>query len=127
MIFLLDFGLGNFYINPATGKHISERKKTTFVGTVGFSSLNSHLLKEQSRRDDLEGLAYIMIYLMTGKLPWHGFPPHKDRVYRYNQIVKKKFETKPEDLITSDMPGKFHFLSFALPCLADFNFVSFVC
>ena len=47
-----------------------------------------------------------MIYLMTGKLPWHGFPPHKDRHYRYNQIVKKKFETKPEDLITSDMPCK---------------------
>lgn len=106
MIYLLDFGLGNFYIDPVSGEHISERKKSHFVGTVGFSSLNSHLLKEQSRRDDLEGLAYIMIYLMTGKLPWHGFPPHKDRHYRYNQIVKKKFQTKPEDLITSDMPCK---------------------
>ena len=44
---------------------------------------------------------------MTGKLPWHGFPPHKDRHYRYNQIVRKKFETKPEELITSDMPAEF--------------------
>ena len=44
---------------------------------------------------------------MTGKLPWHGFPPQKDRHARYNQIVKKKFETKPEDLITSDMPAEF--------------------
>jgi len=76
--------LGNFYIDPKTGKHIPEIKKTHFVGTVGFSSLNSHLLKEQSRRDDLEGLAYIMIYLMAGKLPWHGFPAYKDRIYRYN-------------------------------------------
>ena len=106
MIYLLDFGLANFYIDIESGEHITERKKTHFIGTVGFSSLNSHLLKEQSRRDDLEGLAYIMIYLMTGKLPWHGFPPNKDRHFRYNQIVKKKFETRPEDLITSDMPCK---------------------
>ena len=110
MIYLLDFGLANFYIDIESGEHITESKKTHFIGTVGFSSLNSHLLKEQSRRDDLEGLAYIMIYLMTGKLPWHGFPPNKDRHFRYNQIVKKKFETRPEDLITSDMPCKRPFL-----------------
>ena len=46
MIFLLDFGLGNFYVDAESGDHIPERKKTHFVGTVGFSSLNSHLLKE---------------------------------------------------------------------------------
>ena len=48
-----------------------------------------------------------MIYLMKGKLPWHGIPPNKDKIYRYNQIVKKKFETRPEDLITGDMPSKY--------------------
>ena len=69
-LFLLDFGLGNFYIDPASGKHIAERKKTHFVGTVGFSSLNSHLLKEQSRRDDLEGAGYVLLYLLKGELPW---------------------------------------------------------
>jgi len=46
MICLLDFGLGNYFIDPETGQHIQESKKTHFVGTVGFSSLNSHLLKE---------------------------------------------------------------------------------
>ena len=46
MIYLLDFGLGNFYIDPVSGEHIPERKKSHFVGTVGFSSLNSHLLIE---------------------------------------------------------------------------------
>ena len=45
-LYLLDFGLGNFYIDPETSCHIAEQKKTHFVGTVGFSSLNSHLLKE---------------------------------------------------------------------------------
>ena len=65
------------------------------------------MLREQSRRDDLEGLAYIMIYLIVGKLPWHGIPPCKDRNQRYNQISHKKLETKPEELITSDMPTEF--------------------
>ena len=46
MIYLLDFGLANFYIDIESGEHITERKKTHFIGTVGFSSLNSHLLKE---------------------------------------------------------------------------------
>ena len=105
-MYLIDFGLGNYFRDPKTGKHIEERKKSHFLGTVGFSSINSHLLKEQSRRDDLEGLAYVLIYLQKGKLPWHGFPPCKDRVMRYNQIVKKKFETRPSDLITRDMPCK---------------------
>jgi serine/threonine protein kinase len=45
-ICLIDFGLANFYINPVTGLHIKERKKNHFLGTVGFSSLNSHSLKE---------------------------------------------------------------------------------
>ena len=49
----------------------------------------------------------MMIYLKKGKLPWHGLPPMKDRRARYDQIVKKKFETKVEDLITRDLPSKF--------------------
>ena len=88
--------------------HIKERKKNHFLGTVGFSSLNSHSLKEQSRRDDLESLAYLMIDLKAGKLPWHGLPRCENRLERYNLIVKKKFETKPEELITSDMPYEFY-------------------
>lgn len=84
--------------------HIKEKKKNHFLGTVGFSSLNSHSLKEQSRRDDMESLAYLIIYLKSGKLPWHGVPRCETRLERYNMIVKKKFETKPEELITQDMP-----------------------
>ena len=92
----------------STTKTVLKLKRNQyFIGTAGFSSLNSHLLKQQSRRDDLEGLAYLMIYLMKGKLPWHGIPPCRDRHQRYNQITKKKFETKPEDLITPDMPTEF--------------------
>jgi hypothetical protein len=52
----------------------------------------------------MESLAYLIIYLKSGKLPWHGVPRCENRLERYNMIVKKKFETKPEELITQDMP-----------------------
>jgi hypothetical protein len=50
----------------------------------------------------------VMIYLRSGKLPWHGIPRGGDRLERYNAVVKKKFETKPEELITADMPYEFY-------------------
>ena len=71
-IFIIDFGLAKFFVDQNTGYHIPQRKKTHFVGTASFSSRNSHELLEQSRRDDLESLANIMVYLKKGKLPWFG-------------------------------------------------------
>ena len=97
---MIDFGLSAFYIDRETHKHVGEGQRSNFVGTAGFSSLNSHMLKEQSRRDDLEALAYVMIYLRVGQLPWHRLPGARTCQQRYNMIVKKKFATKPEDLIT---------------------------
>ena len=94
---MIDFGLAHKIIYDS--KHIPEKKTKSFVGTAGFSSINSHLLVEQTRRDDLEGLVYVMLYLYGGPLPWHNIDRGLDRQERYNQIVERKFKANIEEII----------------------------
>ena len=68
-----------------------------FVGTARYSSIASHRQKEQSRKDDLESIAYILVYLYKGRLPWMGIK-HKDKKEKYRLIGEKKESTKEEDL-----------------------------
>lgn len=69
-LYIIDFGLAKFFVDQNTGLHIPQRKINHFVGTASFSSLNSHKMQEQSRRDDLESLANMMVFLRKGRLPW---------------------------------------------------------
>jgi serine/threonine protein kinase len=67
-VFLIDFGICKPYI--INDKHIEFKYKNKFIGTLNFASINTHNLYEQSRRDDLESLAYMLIYFYFGKLDW---------------------------------------------------------
>jgi hypothetical protein len=42
------------------------------MGTPRYCSLNALLGKEISRRDDMESVGYLMVYLLKGWLPWLG-------------------------------------------------------
>lgn len=88
-IYIIDFGLAKKYVQE--GKHIVYRdKKSGLTGTPRFASINSHLGIEQSRRDDLESLAYVLVYLSRGTLPWIGLGGKK-RV-RSNDDVPNRHE-----------------------------------
>lgn len=71
-VFLIDFGLARLYCNPTTFLHIPLTTNHTAIGTLPFASINSQRGDSQSRRDDLESLAYTIIYSVLGKLPWTG-------------------------------------------------------
>ncbi|KAJ8544270.1 hypothetical protein ON010_g11998 [Phytophthora cinnamomi] len=67
-VYCVDFGISDRYVT-ATGKH-KDYKEGTVVGTPTFLSMNCHSGATSSRRDDIESLLYVLIYLMRGDLPW---------------------------------------------------------
>ncbi len=69
-LYLIDFGLSKRFRNPKTGEHIKYKDGKNLIGTAKFSSIYTHFGIEQSRRDDLEGIFYTLIYLSKGNLPW---------------------------------------------------------
>lgn len=70
IIYLVDFSLSKQYRDPNTHIHAMPGHTTSFIGTPAFASINSHLGLELGRRDDLESLVYLLIYLVRGRLPW---------------------------------------------------------
>ncbi|KAI5983046.1 kinase-like domain-containing protein [Pisolithus albus] len=69
-VYLIDFGLARAYRHHGTHRHIPYKKRVPFVGSETFASIRALRGRQQSRRDDLESLAYVLIYLLSGFLPW---------------------------------------------------------
>lgn len=78
-IYLMDFGLAKQFLSDDKKKHISLRFERSLIGTPRFASLNVHRGYEPSRRDDLESIGYLLLYLTLGKLPWQGLRRDKDK------------------------------------------------
>ena len=89
IIYLIDFGLSKKILNPKTKEHIPYKTNRPLMGTAVYTSLNSHQGFEQSRRDDLESLAYIIIYFYYGELPWSNL-----KVKTKEELFQKTFEIK---------------------------------
>lgn len=70
VIYIIDYGLGKKYRDAKTHQHIPYRENKNLTGTARYASINAHLGIEQSRRDDLEAIGYVMVYLLKGYLPW---------------------------------------------------------
>ena len=102
-LYLLDFGLAKtFNIESTKEEKVGERKLT---GTPRYASVNTLRGIEQSQRDDLESVGYVLIYLLKGQLPWQGIKA-KSKIQKIKNILVNKIETCSTDLC-SDLPEEF--------------------
>ena len=112
VIYLIDFGLSKKYRSTTTGKHIRFGFTGKLTGTVRFASANALRGGEQSRRDDIESIGYMMIYFLKKKLPWQGVTGNK-KMERYLKIYKMKKNMAPEKLCEGLYPEMIEFITYA--------------
>ena len=106
MVYLIDYGLSKRYKDKNSGQHIPYRENKQLVGTVRYASINAHLGIEQSRRDDLEGIGYVLVYFYLGRLPWQN---KTDKGKPLTQKITEKKLTTPPELLCKKMPREFSY------------------
>lgn len=111
-IFTIDFGLSKKYRDNKTLTHIPMKTGKSLTGTARYASIFTHQGIEQSRRDDIESIFYVLAYFLIGALPWQGLPA-STKQEKYNKIMEKK-KLALNDSTYHDLPSEIiNILSYA--------------
>lgn len=105
LIHLVDFGLARVYRDVHSPFHILSTTGQPFVGTTTFASVNTHNGISPSRRDDLESLSYVLLYLLVGSLPWQNIKAKSLR--RRNQLAGKAKQHPSVERLFQQYPVEF--------------------
>jgi serine/threonine protein kinase len=104
IVHIVDLGLAKRY-QDSSGNHIPYCDGKKLAGTARYTSIRTHMGIEQSRRDDLEGLGYVLMYFNIGSLPWQGVSaPTKQEKYDKIKDMKVKYSF---DMLCKGYPDEF--------------------
>ena len=98
VLYLIDYGLSKKYMDPKTGQHVKFINNRRLNGTARYASIHALEGYETSRRDDLEGLCYVLVYFLNGHLPW-GRIKNRNKQERYKIILNMKKKINAENLV----------------------------
>ena len=104
-IYIIDFGLAKKYYSTSKKKHIKFSTGKSLTGTARYCARNAHKGFEQSRRDDIESIGYVLMYFLIGNLPWQGLKI-KVGEDQFKKIADKKINTSFE-VLTKNQPEEF--------------------
>jgi len=88
-IYLIDFRLVTFYIDPETGRRKVPVSSKSLAGTPRFASIAGHNGTSQAPKDDIESLLYLVLYLIKGRLPWQSLKGSRREVYKEICTIKR--------------------------------------
>ena len=95
--------------NSKNYQHIPFRDGRMLIGTARYVSINTHLGIEQSRRDDLESIGYVLVFFLKGSFPWQGLKAGNDK---YSRIMEKKLQI-PTEILCYGLPDEIvHYLNY---------------
>jgi serine/threonine protein kinase len=107
-VYVIDFGLAKKFKSQTKNTHIPFKTGKNMTGTARYCSINTHEGFEQSRRDDLESIGYVVMYFIRGVLPWQGLKCRKDE--DHYEIIHQKKKSTPIMELCKGYPGKLNII-----------------
>ena len=105
LVHLVDLGIAKPFLDAASGRHVPYTEHLSLSGTARYCSVNSSIEIEQSRRDDVEGLLFVLLYLLNGYLKWQGCKAETQEK-TYQHICARKLNLSVEE-ICDQAPAEF--------------------